>query len=181
MAHTGSSWRLFRPLGLAAVVFAVLIPGLPASAQARGPASVFVADVGKQDFAMRIEALGTLKANERVDLTLNVADRVTALYFDDGERVVAGKTLLSLAQREQVALVEAAEANSDEARRQYQRAIQPAEISKMPTPSSVRYRSVRKIASLSHPSMVCSGSAWSVSALTFGPVTWLRHSWTIAR
>ena len=127
MAHTGSSWRLFGPLGLVIAVFAMLIPGLPASAQARGPASVFVADVAKQDFAMRIEALGTLKANERVDLTLNVADRVTALYFDDGERVVAGKTLLSLAQREQVALVEAAEANSDEARRQYQRAIQLAE------------------------------------------------------
>ena len=94
MAHTGSSWRLFGPLGLVIAVFAMLIPGLPASAQARGPASVFVADVAKQDFAMRIEALGTLKANERVDLTLNVADRVTALYFDDGERVVAGKTLL---------------------------------------------------------------------------------------
>ena len=127
MAHTGSSWRLFRPLGLVIAVFAVLIPDLPAFAQAREPASVFVAGVGKQDFAMRIEALGTLKANERVDLTLNVADRVTALYFDDGERVVAGKTLLSLAQREQVALVEAAQANSDEARRQYQRAIQLAE------------------------------------------------------
>ena len=38
--------------------------------------------------------------------------------------MVAGKTLLSLAQREQVALVEAAEANADEARRQFERAKQ---------------------------------------------------------
>ncbi len=92
----------------------------PTMAQ-RGPASVFVTPVAPYEFAQRIEALGTLEPNERVDLTLNAADRVTAIYFDDGERVREGKTLLSLAQREQVALVEAAEAEVEEARRQLER------------------------------------------------------------
>lgn len=84
-------------------------------------ASVFVAPVKEQEFSRQIEALGTLEPNERVELTLNAADRVTAIYFDDGERVKEGKTLLSLAQREQVALVEAAEATYEEARRQLER------------------------------------------------------------
>lgn len=91
-----------------------------ASAQ-RGPASVFVETVSEKDFAVRVEALGTLEPNEVVDLTLNTADRVQALYFDDGQRVKKGKTLLSLAQREQIALTEEAEANVDEARKQLER------------------------------------------------------------
>jgi membrane fusion protein (multidrug efflux system) len=112
-------------LALLVALLAVLgLSALTAAAQARAPASVFAAEVAEQEFSMRIEALGTLMANERVDLTLNVADRVTAIYFDDGERVLAGKTLLSLAQREQVALVESAEATAEEARRQYDRTLQ---------------------------------------------------------
>ncbi len=73
---------------------------------------------------MHIEALGTLEARESVDLTLNVADRVTAIYFDDGDRVTKGKTLLSLAQGEQAALVDAAEATANEARQRYERTKQ---------------------------------------------------------
>lgn len=101
------------------VAFAVM--HLPANAQRGGPASVFVEEVREQTFSREIEALGTLQPKEQVELTLNAADRVTALYFDDGQRVTEGKTLLSLAQREQVALVEASEANVEEARRQLER------------------------------------------------------------
>lgn len=87
----------------------------------RGPASVFVEPVIERQFATRVEALGTLMPNEVVDLTLNTADRVQSLYFDDGQRVRKGKTLLSLAQREQAALTEAAEANAEEALKQLER------------------------------------------------------------
>ncbi|MEL6623349.1 MAG: efflux RND transporter periplasmic adaptor subunit [Pseudomonadota bacterium] len=66
-------------------------------------------------FSERIEALGTLLPNEMAELTLNAADRVTAVYFEDGERVEEGKTLLALVQREQLAQVEAAEARLREA------------------------------------------------------------------
>lgn len=110
---------IFR--SLPALLAGLILLAAPAAAQRGGPASVFAETVEPRDFAMRIEALGTLEPNERVDLTLTAADRVTAIYFDDGDRVEAGKTLLSLAQREQAALVEAAEATLEEARRQMDR------------------------------------------------------------
>jgi len=52
---------------------------------------------------------------------LLLADRVQSIYFDDGQRVRKGKTLLSLAQREQAALTEAAEATANEASLQLER------------------------------------------------------------
>ena len=113
---------------LAAALTVIVMAGtLPAEAQ-RGPraASVFTAPVQEAEFSMQIEALGTLEARESVDLTLNVADRVTAIYFDDGDRVTKGKTLLSLAQGEQAALVDAAEATANEARQRYERTQQLA-------------------------------------------------------
>lgn len=109
------------------IVAVVLVTAIPASAQRGGPANVFVETVQERSFAMKIEALGTLEPNEQVQLTLNAADRVRAIYFDDGDRVKKGKTLLSLAQREQAALVEAAEATVDEARRQQERVARLAD------------------------------------------------------
>lgn len=101
---------------LAATVLGLVL-ATPALTQQRGgpggappPASVFAETVRAQTFANRVEAIGTLEANERADLTLSASDRVTAVYFEDGERVKAGKTLISLAQREQSAIVEGAEA-----------------------------------------------------------------------
>ncbi len=108
--------RFTLMLGLVA---ALLLSG-HAHAQ-RGPATVFADRVEVRPFANRIEALGTLEPREEVDLTLSTGDVVREIYFDDGERVTQGKTLLTLAQREQIALVEAAEANEEEARRQLAR------------------------------------------------------------
>lgn len=99
----------------------LIFSAFPSQAQRGGPASVFAEQVEDRSFSMRIEALGTLEPNEQVELTLNAADRVRAIYFDDGDRVNKGKTLLSLAQREQAALVEGAEATVEEARRQQER------------------------------------------------------------
>jgi membrane fusion protein (multidrug efflux system) len=109
-----------------AVFFAASL-SLPADAQQRGgrggppAASVFVEPVREQAFATRVEAIGTLEPNERAELTLSASDRVTAVFFEDGQRVTRGKTLISLAQREQVALVQAAEADLEQARRELAR------------------------------------------------------------
>lgn len=97
--------------------------GAPGSAQQRA-VSIFAEPAREQLFANRVEAIGTLAPNERVELTLTASDRVTALYFDDGDRVRRGQTLLSLAQREQVAQVESAEADLAQARRELAR-IEP--------------------------------------------------------
>lgn len=121
-------WRLLRagvvlksvraPFArLIALALAALSVALsPATAQRGGPASVFVETVEEREFSNRIEALGTLQANERVELSVNVADRVTGVYFDDGERVEKGQTLLSLVQGEQAAQVDGAAARVSEAR-----------------------------------------------------------------
>ena len=117
-----------NPLKTAGAAFAaMLLIAAPALTQQRGggpggqaggppPSSVFAEPAREQVFTNRVEAIGTLEPNERVDLTLTASDRVTALYFEDGDRVKKGKTLLSLAQREQVALVESAEAELAQAR-----------------------------------------------------------------
>jgi membrane fusion protein (multidrug efflux system) len=72
-------------------------------------------------FEDRIEALGTLKANESVDLTASVTETVTRLYFDDGDRVTAGDLLVEMTSAEEHALLEEAMALVGEAERQYRR------------------------------------------------------------
>lgn len=122
------SFGSWQGLAVATLAILVMVGALPAEAQRRpSAASVFAEPVAETEFSMHIEALGTLEARERVDLTLNVADRVTAIYFDDGDRVAKGKTLLSLAQGEQAALVDAAEATANEARQRYERTRQLAQ------------------------------------------------------
>lgn len=86
-------------------------------------ANIFAEPLQEREFASKIEALGTLMPNEQVDLTLNAADRVQNIYFGDGERVRKGQTLLTLAQREQRALVEAEEALVAEASQQLDRML----------------------------------------------------------
>lgn len=129
------SHRHLRPAAIAAgavLGLALLVLGLASIlpersiAQGRpggGPpsATVFTESVRMQTFANRVEAIGTLEPNERADLTLSASDRVTAVYFEDGERVKAGKTLVSLAQREQGALVEAADARFEQAQQELDR------------------------------------------------------------
>ena len=129
IASVTKKWARFPDMKIAQMAIALMMTlsaGVySAEAQRRGgpprTTTVFVETVDFQTFSNRIEALGTLEANERVELTVNVADRVTGIYFDDGERVQAGDTLLSLVQGEQAALVEGAAATVSEARRVVER------------------------------------------------------------
>ncbi len=98
---------LARSFRLIPVFCLLMAAALPAHAQ-RGPAPVFAHTVTEIEFSNQIEALGTVTPNEMVELTVNVSDRVTGIYFDDGQRVKAGQTLLLLVQGEQVARVEGA-------------------------------------------------------------------------
>jgi membrane fusion protein (multidrug efflux system) len=56
-----------------------------------------------------------------VQLTVNVTETVTAIHFDDGQRVEKGRTLVEMTNREEHALLEEARANLDEALRQFKR------------------------------------------------------------
>lgn len=86
-----------------------------ADAQRNGPTNVFIEPVKQHEFSDRVEAIGTLFPKERVELTVYASDRVTAVYFEDGQRVRKGQTLLAQAQKEQLAAIEGAEATLNDA------------------------------------------------------------------
>lgn len=91
-------------------------PGGPQVAQ------VSVMPVAINDFADSIEALGTTRANETVQLTAQVNKKVQEIHFDDGQVVHQGDVLLVLDNREETADLNAAEASARERQSAYERA-----------------------------------------------------------
>lgn len=85
------------------------------------PPAVIVETVSLQPVADRLEALGTLLANETVQITANVSDTISRIHFEDGQTVEAGDVLVELTDEEESALLSEAESLADEARRQYER------------------------------------------------------------
>lgn len=82
---------------------------------------VIVSPARTVPFEDRIEALGTLRASESVSLTASVTETISALNFDDGDRVTAGKVLAEMTSTEEHAQLEEAQALVGEAERQYRR------------------------------------------------------------
>ena len=85
------------------------------------PTPVFVAPVKQVKFVDRIEALGTLQANENVNLVSNVTERVTAIYFEDNQRVNKGDILVEMETSEEEAELIEEQFRRDEAQRQVNR------------------------------------------------------------
>lgn len=111
-----------HPSALSLVLLLSLALGLGVGATARAaPTPVIVTEAVVAPFEDEVEALGTLLANESVTLSSTVSERVTAIHFDDGDRVRAGALLIELNDAELRALLEEAEVLADEARRQYER------------------------------------------------------------
>lgn len=92
----------------------------PAAAGA-APTQVIAERVGQQRIADRLEALGTLQANETVRITANVSDTISRVNFEDGQAVDAGDLLVEMTDSEEAALLEEAESLAEEAKRQYER------------------------------------------------------------
>lgn len=84
---------------------------------------VIVAPVRQlSDFADTVEALGTTRANESVDITANVTETVEKIHFSDGQQVKKGDILVTLNKSEEEAELKASQALLDERRAAYQRA-----------------------------------------------------------
>lgn len=96
-------------------------PGGPVGGRGAPAVQVDAVEVAPKVFSSRIEALGTLEPRERVVLTANAADRVTGVYFEDGQRVAQGKVLMTLVNEEENALLESARATEANARLVYER------------------------------------------------------------
>lgn len=105
------------------IVYLLCLSPIIAAAQGAtsAPSPVIVAEVRIERFVDRVEALGTLKANESVSLTANVTETVSAIHFDDGQRVEKGQVLVEMTNAEEHALLEEAQARVAEAKRQYNR------------------------------------------------------------
>lgn len=95
--------------------------GTVASAQTPPPPAVIGIAAQQISFADRIEAFGTLKANESITVTATVTDTLAAVHFDDGARVRQGQVLVELTNTEERALLEEARATVAEARQQHER------------------------------------------------------------
>jgi len=102
-------------------ILAVVPIAHSASPPATKPVAVIVSEVRVDRFVDRVEALGTLKANESVSVTANETESVSSIYFDDGQRVEAGEILVEMTSAEEHALLEEAQARVAEAERQYER------------------------------------------------------------
>ena len=83
--------------------------------------AVVTAHATKKEFAYEVEALGTLRANESVDITAKVADRVAAIHFNEGQQVRKGAVLIELDNMEARADLAAAEAAASDSRSMYKR------------------------------------------------------------
>ena len=97
----------------------------PANGQDAVP--VIVMETKRDVFQDRVEALGTLRANETLELTATVSEIVTFIDFDDGQRVEAGDILVEMTSREEHALIEEEKSIIAEAKKQYDRVKRLAE------------------------------------------------------
>ncbi|MBK8162778.1 MAG: efflux RND transporter periplasmic adaptor subunit [Gammaproteobacteria bacterium] len=104
----------------AAPLLALLL-SLAAAGHAIAATQVIVAPARVERLDDRIEALGTLRSSESVQISSSITETVSAVYFDDGDRVPAGKPLVEMTSDEEHAQLEEARATVDEARRQYER------------------------------------------------------------
>ncbi len=82
---------------------------------------VIVQTAVQEPIRNRIEALGTLRGNESIHLTSNTTKTVTRLNFEDGERVEKGRVLVEMTSAEEIALLEEARTNAEDAERQWRR------------------------------------------------------------
>lgn len=98
----------------------LIIIGTPVHAQ-QAPTPVIVSPVVKKQMVDEVEALGTLKANESVELTSTVTELVTDVMFEDGQEVKKGETLVKMDIAEEWAELTEEKAVAAEASRQVKR------------------------------------------------------------
>lgn len=115
--------KLIDHLGLAcplAVVQLFLFASL-STAQSPPITSVVGMKVETHSFIDRVEALGTLQANERVTISSSTTDLITRVHFEDGQRVEEGALLLQMSSDEEEAQLAEARSAFEEAKKQYER------------------------------------------------------------
>lgn len=90
----------------------------------RPPISVAVATANEQPWQLRLPTVGTLKALQGVDLSLEISGTVTDLQFESGQKVKAGQPIVQLDSGVETALLETALADLGLAQVDYTRGSQ---------------------------------------------------------
>jgi len=123
-----------NPLMLTCLLAALCACGEKKSADAGPPPAVVVttATVASNPWSDSIEALGTAQSNESVMVTAKVTETVVRVNFEDGDLVDAGKVLVDLSGRAELAGLEEAAAAFREAEQQYRRQQQLTEQKLVP-------------------------------------------------
>lgn len=93
------------------------------AAKGQAPIPVEVARVGTASLPQAITAVGTLRSDESVTLRPEVAGRITAILFQEGQRVAKGETLVRLDPAINTAELQQARANLTLAKTKYDRAV----------------------------------------------------------
>lgn len=78
--------------------------------------------VEKETISEQVEALGNIKAINSITITPNITEKVTQIYFTDGQTVKKGDVLIDLNQAEEQAQLRSAEAILIEAQAVFDRA-----------------------------------------------------------
>ena len=114
--------RMIGLLALVALAGLVLLVrwGTGGPSQAVLP-QVTVAIATRQPWVDELEALGTARANESLDITSNVTETISEIHFKDGQQVEAGAPIVSLARGEEAAELAAAHAQLEEQKRELRR------------------------------------------------------------
>ncbi|HEY1283827.1 MAG TPA: efflux RND transporter periplasmic adaptor subunit [Steroidobacteraceae bacterium] len=97
------------------------IAGERARPLAGGAVAVISAPVHAERLTSQINALGTARANEAVDVTSKTSNTVTSVRFDDGQRVQKGQVLVELDSAQATADLAGAEAARAESASQLNR------------------------------------------------------------
>lgn len=108
-------------LGLLAVLIAGCGAPEDGARPKRGAQPVVVMKAASMGIATRVEALGTARSNESIDITSNATDIIRQIRFADGQQVRKGDIIVLLDQGQEQAQLSAARARLAEHRREEQR------------------------------------------------------------
>lgn len=103
------------------LVLPLLMVPIAHAKEAAPAANVIVTATKKQQISDRVEALGTLKANETITITSTVTESITSINFTDGQRVEKGDVLIEMASGEEKAQLDQAKAVVAESSQQLER------------------------------------------------------------
>jgi membrane fusion protein (multidrug efflux system) len=103
------------------IVFAAMFFTAHVFAQSDKPVDVIVQSVVTIPVQTELEAIGSLHANESIEITANVNKKITGINFNDGQRVKLGHILVEMTSHEERALLAEARVNSEEAKKQWER------------------------------------------------------------